>query len=144
MNTPIRLLIVDDEPAVLQQVEMLFTRRGFTIRTCRTGEEALDLVLSYPFDAALVDVRMPGIDGVEVMHEMQRTRPNVPVILMSGYTDVNSQELIAEGAAAWLDKPFTDVDKVVDTIHGVIAKKNASGPKPPPRAERGPSATHWG
>jgi len=125
MNDMLRVLVIDDEPNVRQQVEDTLIRRGFFVRSAMSGEEGLTLALNEPFDVALVDVRMPGIDGVETMHELNRIRPVMPVALMSGYSDVDSASMLAEGAAAWLDKPFTDLDNVCDTLKRIAEEKKS-------------------
>lgn len=114
-----RILVVDDEPQILQQVQDFLIRKGHKALAVRSGDEALRAALDGGFDAALVDVRMPGMDGIAVMHELHRTKPLLPVVMMSGYTDVMVDEILAEGAAAWLDKPFTDPDKVIQTLKRV-------------------------
>ena len=116
MSGILRILVIDDEPSVRQQVEDMLSRRGHVVRSAMSGEEGLGFALSDTYDVALIDVRMPGIDGVETMHEIHRIKPGLPVVLMSGYSDVDSANMIAEGAAAWLDKPFTDIENVCETL----------------------------
>ena len=117
-----KILVIDDEPQVLQQIQDFLGRKNHQVTTVRSGDDALRAVLDGGFDVVLTDVRMPGMDGVTVMHEIQRLRPGLPVVMMSGHTDVVADEMIAEGASAWVDKPFTDPDKVIQTLLSVTAK----------------------
>lgn len=116
-----RILVIDDEPPVLQQVQDFLFRKGHRAVTARSGDEALRALLDGEFDAVLTDVRMPGMDGVMVMHEIKKLRPKLPVIMMSGHSDVNADEMIAEGAAAWINKPFSDLSILIQTLQRVIS-----------------------
>jgi len=116
-----RILVIDDEPQVLQQVQDFLFRKGHRAVTARSGDEALRALLDGEFDAVLTDVRMPGMDGVTVMHEIKKLRPKLPVVMMSGHSDVNADEMIAEGAAAWINKPFSDLGKLIQTLQSVIS-----------------------
>lgn len=118
-----KILVVDDEPTILQQVQDFLIRKGHKVVGFRSGDDALRAALGGGFDAALVDVRMPGMNGIAVMQELHRTNPTLPVVMMSGYTDVSPEDILAEGAAAWLDKPFTDPDRVVQTLKKVSGKE---------------------
>lgn len=112
-STPTRhlshLLLVDDDPALLHALSaMLQIRLGhFTVDTCRTAMRALDCMISKRYDAIISDVKMPEIDGLQLLRSMKKTRPHTPVLLISGHAD---QALIAEafqtGADDFITKPI--------------------------------------
>jgi two-component system KDP operon response regulator KdpE len=80
-NRPL-VLVADDEPQITKLVAMTLTEEGFRVITARNGEEALDRVASLRPDVVLLDIVMPGLDGIEVMHQLREWHP-VPVILLT-------------------------------------------------------------
>ena len=121
---PIHVALVDDQALIRSGLAMLIDSQPDleVVAQASDGREAAASVAVAGADVVLTDVRMPGMDGVTVMHEIQRLRPGLPVVMMSGHTDVVADEMIAEGASAWVDKPFTDPDKVIQTLLSVTAK----------------------
>jgi len=109
-------LVVDDETVLLRMLSTVFTRKGCQVVTASSGEEALGLVRTRSFDLALLDIRMPGMDGVALMKELHNLYPDMPVILMSGYTDFTPETAMDQGAVAWLDKPFHNLESVWRTV----------------------------
>lgn len=103
------LLLVDDEVTVREISAQLLVAIGYETTTAANGEEALRAFRSSPasFDAALIDLTMPDISGGEVMKVIREIRPDLPVILMSGYNEKDAAELLASPRSAFLAKPFT-------------------------------------
>src|SRR3954454_11320713 len=106
------LLVVDDEIAVLQVVERLATRAGFDVLTCSNGADAMRILLRKPADLAMVDLRMPDVNGLDLLRQIRRAVPGCEVILMTGHASVESAvEAIKLGAREFLTKPF-DFDRL--------------------------------
>jgi sigma-B regulation protein RsbU (phosphoserine phosphatase) len=104
-----RVLIVDDDPAMLRTVERILSPRH-EVRGCASGEEAVEMVRREPFDVAIVDVRMPGLDGFEVTRAIRALRPSIEVVLVTGsVTDLDEKMVraIEERAFYFITKPFS-------------------------------------
>ena len=114
-----KVLIVDDEENMRRTLADILTDEGYQVSTAATGEEAIKLCSKRPHEIILMDVRMPGIDGVETFRQIRRHQEGVRVILMSAYS-VDDLKTIAldEGAIAFLSKPL-DLEQVINLIGGV-------------------------
>ena len=101
------ILFVDDEPDFLELMEKRLGKRGFTVTTAPGGEEALALLDGdASFDAVVLDVKMPGMDGIEVLRRIKAKRPKVPVLLLTGHASVESAMTGVEtGAVDYVLKP---------------------------------------
>jgi two-component system response regulator HydG len=116
---PERILIVDDEKNMRLTLGAILRDEGYHVDTAATGEEAIELCEGHGYDAVLMDVRMPGIDGVEAFRRIRRHREGVRVILMSAYSvEGLKQAALEEGAIAFLTKPL-DLEKTIDLINNV-------------------------
>jgi DNA-binding NtrC family response regulator len=101
------LLVVDDEQAILQVVQRLAEDAGFEVMACASGLTAMELLRRRPADLAMVDLRMPNINGLDVLKNIRAHVPLCDVILMTGYAGVESAvEAIKFGARDYLTKPF--------------------------------------
>jgi two-component system, NtrC family, response regulator HydG len=111
--TKARLLIVDDEIDMLRLLERsIGTELDWEIALARSGEEALELIEKSPFDLALVDIRMPGMDGIETLQRIKQTSPSTGVIMMTAYASVETAvSAMKLGAFDYITKPI-DIDEV--------------------------------
>ncbi len=111
-----RVLIVDDEVNMRKTLAEILGDEGFKVTTAATGEEAVKLCSEERFEVVLMDVRMPGMNGVEAFRRIQRHQEGVRVILMSAFS-IEDLKLAAldEGAIAFLSKPL-DLDRVVSLV----------------------------
>jgi DNA-binding NtrC family response regulator len=101
------LLVVDDEVPVLKVVERLAGKAGFDVETCASGTEALRMLMRKPADLAMVDLRMPDVNGLDLLRQIKANVPSCEVILMTAYAAVDSAvEAIKLGAREYLTKPF--------------------------------------
>jgi len=114
-----KILVVDDEKSMRVTLAAILRDEGYEVTTAATGEEALELCSKESFGVVLMDVRMPGIDGVEAFRQIRRHQEGVRVILMSAYgMDALRDVALDEGVIAFLPKPL-DLEKVVDLIRDV-------------------------
>ncbi|MFW6114192.1 MAG: response regulator [bacterium] len=114
-----RILIVDDEKSMRVTLAAILRDEGYEIETAGTGEEAVDLCSKQCFSVVLMDVRMPGIDGVEAFRQIRRHQQGVRVILMSAYSvDALRDAALDEGAIAFLPKPLA-LETAIDLIREV-------------------------
>ena len=101
------VLVVDDEKNYLVVLEDLLEEDGHSVLTASSGEEALDIVRSTPLDTILTDIKMPNMSGIELLREIQLFDPDLPVILMTAYAEVDQAvEAMKNGALDHIQKPF--------------------------------------
>ena len=103
-----RLLVIDDDEKLLTVYEGLLTRRGFAVTTCPDSTQVMPILKSSAFEVALLDIRMPGLDGSDLLPLMKKACPELPVILVSAYCDeANAAYYASLGAFAMITKPFS-------------------------------------
>ncbi|MCJ2165581.1 MULTISPECIES: response regulator [unclassified Pseudodesulfovibrio] len=114
--TRIRILVVDDEPDFLKLIERRLTKRNVDVDTVGTGEEALLFLKNTPVDVVVLDVRMPGMNGIETLKEIRKRFREVEVILLTGHGSMQSGvEGISQGAYDYILKPFS-IDNLLERI----------------------------
>ena len=120
----IRVLIVDDEEAFVQSLSERLMIRDFHVTTSLNGEDAIRNVKGYNFDVVILDVRMPGMDGVEVLKAIKKIKPLSEVIMLTGQASVESAiEGMKLGAYDFLMKPC-ETEDLVTKISKAYEKKS--------------------
>jgi DNA-binding NtrC family response regulator len=120
---PLRVLIVDDEADLVRALKERLSLRGFDAEGVTTGAEALASLEERPCDVVLLDVKMPGLGGLEVIRRIKADWPKVEVVLLTGHGSVRSvEEGMAAGAFDYLMKPVK-----IDDLVGILM---AAGSKP--------------
>ena len=105
-----RILVVDDDPDIRQVLQDRLNSYGYLVETAINGREALDALNRNTFDGMVLDIRMPEIDGIEVLRQTRKTHPALPVVMVTASTVRNSViEAMGVGAQAYLLKPFDAV-----------------------------------
>lgn len=118
----IRLLVVDDEREFLDATSRALERRGFFVRTASNGKQALDALLAQPFEVVVLDVKMPGPDGVEVFRKIKNLNPDLPVIMLTGHGTVQQAfETSRHGVSDYLTKPC-DMEHLAGVVNRAVAK----------------------
>jgi len=111
-----KVLVVDDDPMVASVSEKALTKNGYDVVTAATGEDALDQLASQQFDAAVIDLVLPGVGGMEVVAAAHEAYPQIVVVIITGYASLDSAiEAVRCGAFDYLRKP-TDVGQLVETL----------------------------
>lgn len=119
------VLVVDDEGANRYSVSKTLQRVGYVVSEAGSGEEALDLVDKTEFDVVLSDIRMPGIDGVELLRRIKEQSPDAIVILMTGYASLGTAvEALRLGAHDYLIKPSSSNDIRQSVSRGIERARN--------------------
>lgn len=111
------VLVVDDEPKVLRFIEISLKLNGFEAILATSGEEAIELIYSQKPHIVLLDIVMPGMDGLEVIRQL-RTFSSMPVIAFSA-SAVNHDDALRLGADDFVAKPF-DLDEMIDKIRELL------------------------
>ncbi|MCX5891755.1 MAG: sigma-54 dependent transcriptional regulator, partial [Deltaproteobacteria bacterium] len=117
---PGNLLVVDDEPQILKVVSGILQDEGFEVITAPDGETALKLAAAEPPDLVLLDINLPGLDGLEVLDELKKRHPLLPVIMISAYGSVeNAVKATRLGAYDFIEKP-PNADKIVLSVRNAL------------------------
>jgi len=117
------ILVVDDEEIMREILETLLTREGYDVRLASSGTEGLELARALPFDAAIVDIMMPGIDGIATLDELKRIDEDLAVIIITAYASVESAiSAMKSGAFDYITKPFKN-DEVLVVIRNAMERR---------------------
>ena len=121
-----RLLIVDDDIVVRDSLGKWFESEGFDVTIAAGAPPALEILSHERFDLALVDIKMPGVDGIELQAKLQQIDPDMPVVIMTGYASVETAvRALKNGAYDYITKPF-DPDELVHLVTNAISHKSAA------------------
>ncbi len=121
----IRVLVVDDEDSIRKRCVQLLARRGYEVVGAADARTALGLVRSRTFDLVLADIRMPGLDGIELLRRVKQYDPSLEVVMMTGYAAVDTAvKAMKLGASDYLTKPF-DVGELSGVVEGVARARAA-------------------
>ena len=115
------ILVVDDERGICDQLAGILRDEGFSVTAVATGEEALVAVSREIFDLVLLDVWLPGIDGIEALRQLRAAGHQIPVVLISGHATAElAVRAVREGALDFLEKPLA-LERVLVTVHNALA-----------------------
>jgi len=120
-----RILAVDDEPVVLDAFRKILVLAGFDVDTVENGPEALGLVQRRDYDFVFTDLKMPGMDGVEVVKAVRHLRPDVDVAVITGYGTIESAvATMQQGAVDYVQKPFTE-DELLEFAKKLLIRRQS-------------------
>src|SRR4026209_1598677 len=136
------ILVVDDEEIMREILETLLTREGHQVRLAANATEGLDLARTMSFDAAIVDMMMPGMDGISALEELKKIDDDLPVLMITAFASVeNAISAMKRGAFDYITKPFKN-DEVIVVLRNALAQRRlvaenrALRPTPPPHPTR--------
>lgn len=119
-----RVLVVDDEPDFLETIVKRLKRRRVDATGVNSGRVALDLLEKEHFDVVILDVRMPGMDGIETLKEMKKRRPLMEVIMLTGHASVESGvQGMQFGAFDYVMKP-AEIDDLLEKVRQAYERKS--------------------
>jgi CheY-like chemotaxis protein len=122
-NPKARILCVDDEAVILDSFRKILVLDGYAVDTVENGREALGLIQTHSYDFVFTDLKMPGMDGVEVTKSVKYIRPDIDVIIITGYATVETAvECMKYGAMDYVQKPFTE-DELLDFTKKSLIKR---------------------
>jgi|GEM_PF-1920034 DNA-binding response OmpR family regulator len=117
------LLVVDDNDTILDLLDMLLSHYGANVLLARSGAECLTIARSRPIDLVILDVMMPGMDGIEVSAELKRETPSLPIILLTAKGDLKTRaKAMAIGVNEFITKPVMNRD-LLDRVQTHIATR---------------------
>jgi CheY-like chemotaxis protein len=121
-----RVLVVDDDPVVGKSIDRVLSPRGYAVITAGTGEEALSRLAAEDYDVVYTDIRMPGMDGIEVARRIKAMRPWLPVLIVTGFGSEENMAAAKEaGVAGFLHKPLAP-DAIEDSVVGATTAPEAA------------------
>lgn len=126
-----KVLLVDDEEAFTEALSKRLEARNLDVKTVNSGEDAVHIVKTHSFDAIILDLAMPGMDGLETLQKIKADHPDAEIIILSGQASVdNTVQAMKIGAEDLLEKPvdITDLLSKIETAHNkrvvVLQKKS--------------------
>ncbi len=123
---PYKILIVDDELSVRASLEEWFTEDGFQVVTAESAEDALMKMHSGPYDLILLDIKMPGMDGITLQGKIKEIDPNAMIIIITAYASVDTAvKALKQGAFDYITKPF-DPDDLSNLVNNALKQKHLS------------------
>ncbi len=138
------ILVIDDEEIMREILEALLTREGYQVRLVSTAAEGLDLARAMPFDAAIVDVMLPGMDGIGALDELKKIDDDLPVLMITAFASVeNAIAAMKRGAYDYITKPFKN-DEVLVVLRNALAQRRLVAENKALRQNLQAHANHFG
>ena len=123
------ILIVDDESMVRESCERIFKTQGYNVETAASAKKGLERAMRGYFDCALIDLKMPDRDGMEIVRSAREKRGNMAVLIITGYgTEESAAEAKRLGVSDYLNKPFTP-DELVNAVKHALEGNHKNGKK---------------
>ncbi len=120
---PYKILVVDDETAIREAIRMTLEYEGYKIEEARSGQDGLDKAGRTDYDAILLDIKMPVLDGIEVLENLKQQKIAAPVIMVSGHADIQTAvECTKRGAFDFLEKPLNR-DKLLLSVRNAVRQQ---------------------
>jgi DNA-binding NtrC family response regulator len=124
MNDPARILIIDDEESIRDSVGQVLEKEGYEVLSAVSGQEGLALFGQKAFQVVFLDLKLPGIKGLDVLSRLKGTSPETPVIIITGYATIESAvEAMKRGAFDYLTKPFTPEEVRITTRKALESRR---------------------
>ena len=119
-----KILIIDREPDIRKTLEKLLRKEGYQVRSASTGKGAIDILKSETFDLVIMDINMPGTNGLQVMRKIKKLDEEIEVIILTGSVSIDStvQTLRHDGAFDFLSKPLENVDQLINSVEKALQK----------------------
>jgi NADH-quinone oxidoreductase subunit E len=121
-----QILLMEDETSVARGLQMVLTEEGYAVDLATTGQSALDTFYKKGFDLLVADLKLPDIDGMEVIKKVKKGRPDTGIIVITGYSTVSSAvEAMKLGVCDYLSKPFTE-DEIKSAVKDALKGKEGA------------------
>jgi DNA-binding NtrC family response regulator len=123
MDKPARILIIDDDENIRKVLQTILEDEGYFVETADTAKKGIERSENAFYNLALIDVRLPDMEGIELLTKLRETKPKMRKIIVTGYpTMQNAMAAVNKGADAYVMKPF-DVEKILLTIKEQLKKQ---------------------
>lgn len=119
------ILVVDDDAEVKKTLSSILLKEGYLVETAENGKQALRASEKWRFDVALIDIKLPDMDGTELLQRLEEKQPHMVKIVITGFPTLeNAMKTVNEGADGYILKPF-DIEKLLEMIKKHLTKKTA-------------------
>jgi len=123
MRRTASILVIDDEEIMREILDALLTREGYQVRLASSGAEGVELARAVPFDAAIVDLMMPGLDGLATLEELRKIDDDLPVLMITAFASVETAiSAMKHGAFDYVTKPFKN-DEVLVVVRNAVERR---------------------
>jgi len=123
MRRDASILVIDDEDIMREILDVLLTREGYRVRLASSGAEGIELARTIPFDAAIVDVMMPGLGGIGTLDELKKIDDDLPVLMITAFASVETAiAAMKRGAFDYINKPFKN-DEVLVVVRNAVERR---------------------
>lgn len=113
---PLNVLVIDDEQVICDACQLVLSEKGHAVTSTNTGADGLAAIHQGTYDVVLLDMKLPDMDGMDILNTVLKEQVAVCIIVMTGYSSIsNAVQAIKKGASDYLAKPFTD-DELIETI----------------------------
>jgi len=120
------ILIVDDDPSIRKVLAAILEEKGYNVETADTGRKGITKSKTKFYNLALIDIRLPDMEGIELLTQMKQTVPKMLKIMITGYPSLqNAVEALNRGADAYIIKPL-DIDDALSVIENLLEKQRES------------------
>ena len=117
-----RVLLIEDDSATAQTIELMLKSEGFNVYTTDLGEEGVDLGKIYDYDLILLDLNLPDMSGMDVLRTLRNAKINTPIMILSGSSEIDTKvKTLGGGADDYMTKPFHK-DELVARIHAIVRR----------------------
>jgi len=119
--------VIDDDEAIREPMKKILELEGYHVDTAKNGEEAIEHSKTNFYNLALIDIRLPDIEGTQLLTAMRDTVPKMVKIILTGYPSVNNAiDAVNKGADGYVTKPVTDIDSFLQKIKELLKKQEES------------------
>ena len=119
------ILVVDDDAEVRKTLSSILSNEGYSVETVENGKQATKISEKSRFDIALIDIKLPDMDGTELLHRLKKNQPHMIKIIITGFPTLeNAMETVNEGADGYVLKPF-DTEKLLEMIRKHLKRETA-------------------
>ena len=126
MSDDPKLLVVDDEAVICQACQRVFSRQGYEVEPSTDARQGLTWALERNYDGILLDIKMPQMDGIQFLEQLRKTKPDVPVMIMTGYPSIpNAAAAVRLGASDYVTKPFTP-EEITQSVRRMLRRELAA------------------
>ena len=120
---PLEVLVIDDESVICDACEMVLSEKGHTVTKSTNGTDGLRAIRQQAYDIVLLDMKLPDMDGMQILKTVLEEKPGLCIIVMTGYSSIsNAVEAIKQGASDYLAKPFT-AEQLLGVVQQILEKK---------------------
>jgi CheY-like chemotaxis protein len=141
MSANTKVLVIDDDPVIGKSIDRVLSSKGWAVVTAADGPEALTKIATEDYDMVFTDIKMPGMDGVEVARRIKASRPWLPVVIITGYGSAENEAKAKEaGVEGFLRKPLSP-EMIEWSAHDVLREKTLpAAPAVAPAPAQAPAA----